>query len=131
MTKEIMIKTLAEIAIKKDIFKYWGSIETVEDIIKHLSLSEEIDTEIEYAIGETDYYDVSLVENTCDGACDNERIHLIFKFENKSTADIGYLKFSGRYSSWDSSYFNDVQVVYPVEVKRIQYLTKLEKEDNR
>ena len=100
-------------------------------MVKHLSLSEEIDTEIEYAIGETDYYDVSLVENTCDGACDNERIHLIFKFENKSTADIGYLKFSGRYSSWDSSYFNDVQVVYPVEVKRIQYLTKLEKEDNR
>lgn len=131
MTKEIMIKTLAEIAFKKDIFKYWGSIETVEDVIKHLSLSEEIDTEIEYAIGETDYYDVSLVENTCDSAEDNERIHLIFKFENKLSDDIGYLKFSGRYSSWDSSYFNDVQVVYPVEVKKVQYLTKLEKGDNR
>lgn len=131
MTKEIMIKTLAEIAFKKDIFKYWGSIETVEDVIKHLSLSEEIDTEIEYAIGETDYYNVSLVENSCDSAEDNERIHLIFKFENKLSNDVGYLKFSGRYSSWDASYFNDVQVVYPVEVKRIQYLTKLEKGDNK
>lgn len=131
MTKEIMIKTLAEIAFKKDVFKYWGSIETVEDIIKHLSLSEEIDTEIEYAIGETDDYEVSLVENSCDGACDNERIHLIFKFSNKLNNDEGYLKFSGRYSSWDASYFNDVQVVYPVEVKRVQYLTKLEKGDNK
>lgn len=131
MTKEIMIKTLAEIAFKKDIFKYWGSIETVEDIIKHLSLSEEIDTEIEYAIGETDHYEVSLVETSCDSACDNDRIHLIFKFENKLSDDAGYLKFSGRYSSWDASYFNDVQVVYPVEVKKVQYLTKLEKGDNR
>lgn len=131
MTKEIMIKTLAEIAFKKNVFNDWGSIETVEDIIKHLTLSEEIDTEIEYAFGETDDYEVSLVENTYDCAEDNERIHLIFKFSNKLNNDEGYLKFSGRYSSWDASYFNDVQVVYPVEVKRVQYLTKLEKGDNK
>lgn len=131
MTKEIMIKTLAEVALKKDVFEYWASIETEEDIIKHLSLSDEIDTVIEYAFGETDSYTVNVIENTVDYAEDNERIHLIFKFENKANADEGYLKFSGRYSSWDSSYFNEVQVVYPVEVRRIQYLTKLEKGDNR
>lgn len=125
LTKEEMIRALAKICVQKKVFDYIKQ-DTEEDIIKYLSLSDEIDTDIEYATGETENYSIGIVENNLESAADTEEIMIIFKFENTSNTTTGYLRFRGRYSSWDASYFYDIDVVYPREVSRIQYLTKLE-----
>ena len=46
---------------------------------------------------------------------------LTFKITNKETGNIGYLEYNGRYSSWDSSYYDECYVVQPKEVTVIQY----------
>lgn len=125
LSKEEMITALAKICVQKKVFEYIEQ-DTEEDIIKYLSLSDDIDTDIKYATGEIENYVISDVENTIKIASDNEEIMIIFKIENITNTTTGYLRFRGRYSSWDASYFYDVDVVYPREVSQIQYLTKLE-----
>jgi hypothetical protein len=52
---------------------------------------------------------------------DGAEMYLTFKITNKETGNIGYLEYSGRYSSWDSSYYDECYVVEPEEVTVIQY----------
>lgn len=52
---------------------------------------------------------------------DGAEMFLTFKITNKETGKIGYLEYSGRYSSWDSSYYDEYYVVQPKEVTVIQY----------
>ena len=52
---------------------------------------------------------------------DGADMFLTFKITDKETNTVGYLEYSGRYSSWDSSSYNDSYVVLPEEVTVIQY----------
>lgn len=52
---------------------------------------------------------------------DGADMFLTFKITNKETGKIGYLEYSGRYSSWDSSYYDERYMVEPEEVTVIQY----------
>ena len=53
---------------------------------------------------------------------DGADMFLTFKITDKETGNIGYLEFSGRYSSWDSSEYNERYVVQPREVTVIEYV---------
>ena len=52
---------------------------------------------------------------------DRAEMFLTFKITNKETNTVGYLEYSGRYSSWDSSYYDEYYIVLPKEVTVIQY----------
>lgn len=52
---------------------------------------------------------------------DGAEMYLTFKITNKETGNTGYLEYSGRYSSWDSSYYEYRHIVEPQEVTIIQY----------
>ena len=52
---------------------------------------------------------------------DGAEMFLTFKITNKETGKIGYLEYSGRHSSWDSSYYDERYMVEPEEVTVIQY----------
>ena len=52
---------------------------------------------------------------------DGAEMFLTFKITDKETNTVGYLEYSGRYSSWDSSSYDDSYVVLPEEVTVIQY----------
>lgn len=69
---------------------------------------------------ESDKYIVERVsERGSEG--DGAEMFLTFKITNKETGKIGYLEYSGRYSSWDSSYYDERYIVEPEEVTVIQY----------
>lgn len=69
---------------------------------------------------ESDKYIVERVsERGSEG--DGADMFLTFKITNKETGKIGYLEYSGRYSSWDSSYYDERYMVEPEEVTVIQY----------
>lgn len=52
---------------------------------------------------------------------DGADMFLTFKITDKETNTVGYLEYSGRYSSWDSSMYDERYVVQPEEVTIIQY----------
>jgi hypothetical protein len=52
---------------------------------------------------------------------DGAEMFLTFKITDKETNTVGYLEYSGRYSSWDSSSYDDSYVVLPREVTIIKY----------
>lgn len=52
---------------------------------------------------------------------DGAEMFLTFKITDKETNAIGYLEYSGRYSSWDSSYYENRYIVQPREVTIIEY----------
>lgn len=52
---------------------------------------------------------------------DGAEMFLTFKITDKESNTVGYLEYSGRYSSWDSSSYDDSYVVLPEEVTVIQY----------
>ena len=52
---------------------------------------------------------------------DGAEMFLTFKITNKETNTVGYLEYNGRYSSWDSSYYENRYIVQPREVTIIEY----------
>lgn len=52
---------------------------------------------------------------------DGADMFLTFKITDKETGKIGYLEYNGRYSSWDSSFYDERYIVEPKEVTVIQY----------
>lgn len=53
---------------------------------------------------------------------DGADMFLTFKITDKETNTVGYLEYCGRYSSWDSSYYENSYVVQPREVTIIEYI---------
>lgn len=45
----------------------------------------------------------------------------VIKVISKCTEEFGYLKFSGRFSSWDDSYYTNIEHVHPVEKTEIVF----------
>lgn len=75
----------------------------------------------EYEIcGESDFFAVE-VEEVRGSEGDGADMFLTFKITDKETNAVGYLEYSGRYSSWDSSMYDERYVVRPEEVTIIQY----------
>ena len=69
---------------------------------------------------ESDKYIVEQVsERVSEG--DGADMFLTFKITDKETEKIGYLEYNGRYSSWDSSFYDERYIVEPKEVTVIQY----------
>ena len=52
---------------------------------------------------------------------DGADMFLTFKIQDKVSGKIGYLEYSGRYSSWVSSEYDDAYAVEPKEVMIIKY----------
>ncbi len=52
---------------------------------------------------------------------DGADMFLTFKIQDKISGKMGYLEYSGRYSSWDSSEYDDAYAVEPKKVTVIQY----------
>ena len=69
---------------------------------------------------ESDKYIVEQVsERGSEG--DGADMFLTFKITDKETGKIGFLEYNGRYSSWNSSFYDERYIVEPKEVTVIQY----------
>lgn len=117
LTKAEMLQALAEVALIEE-------LEGFEDYELD-DITSELDSEIpayklEEIYGETENYKV-LCEDNRGGEGDGADMFYTFLIKNKTDDTYGYLEFSGRYSSWDSSYYYDCYVVEPVEVLVTQY----------
>ena len=53
---------------------------------------------------------------------DGAEMFLVFKITNKETSEIGYIEYSGRYSSWSDSEYYKCYAVQPKEVMVIEYV---------
>lgn len=117
LTKAEMIQALAEVALIAE-------IEGFEDYELDGIISE-LDSEIsayklEEISGETENYKV-ICEDNRGGEGDGADMFYTFLVQNKTDGAYGYLEFSGRYSSWDSSYYDECYIVEPVQVMVTQY----------
>lgn len=127
MKKEEMIKVLAEIATTKNIeIEYDPSYNySFEENFKTLSMCDDLSPEITTLFGKTLTHK-SEIEYMTNEVSDNELISCVFKITNIKEKKIGYIRFSGRYSSWESSFYNSCEVVYPRKIKQTIYESKLE-----
>lgn len=131
LTKEEMLKALAEGIILNatdgcsELFNDMGYYEEdldeleVETIVEEL---EEVCGEIGYCKfkNESSNYSIEIAESR-GGEGDGAQMFCTIKFTRKSDNIVGYLEFSGRYSSWDSSSYDSCYVVEPEEVVVTKY----------
>lgn len=114
LTVEEMLEALAEVMV----------IHGVEDC-DELTIEEALDLLIQDDIsdyqlesikdGETETYIVECV-STRGSEGDGADMFCTFKITDKEYENTGYIEFSGRYSSWDSSYYDKYYIVQPEEV---------------
>lgn len=76
--------------------------------------------------GRTDTHISDIIEDTYAKVEDNELIHIIFRITRIKDGEVGYIRFRGRYSSWDCSSYYTSEVVYPRKIEQVVYETKLE-----
>lgn len=117
LTKAEMIQALAEVALASEVEGFEDY--ELEDILSELQ-NEIPAYSLEEIYGETENYKV-ICEDNRGGEGDGADMFYTFFIKNKITGSTGYLEFSGRYSSWDSSYYDECYVVEPVEVMVTQY----------
>lgn len=117
LTKTEMIQALAEVALIAEIEGFEDY--ELDEIIYELD-SEIPAYKLEEISGETETYKVKC-ENIRGAEGDGADMFYTYLIQNKIDGAYGYLEFSGRYSSWDSSYYYDCYVVEPVEVLVTQY----------
>ena len=120
LTKEEMIDAMVEVATVNN----YTADEDYEDVTFEDVFTPECTA---YALEEyftrpteSEKYIVEQVSER-GGEGDGADMFLTFKITNKETGNIGYLEYSGRYSSWDSSYYDEYYAVQPKEVTVIQY----------
>ena len=127
LNKEEMLLALAEIAVSVEAELNY-STNTIDTNFRLLSLCEDLSSyEVNKLYGRTDKYISDVIENTYEQATDNDEIQIIFRITRISDNEIGYIRFRGRYSSWDSSSYYTSEVVYPRKIETTVYETKLEK----
>lgn len=127
-----MISALAEaIVLNKDggcgeLIECMGYSEydeiTIESIINELKNCDDINASaLDYSSFENqpNDYKVQIVE-TRGGEGDGASMYCVVKITGKD--DEGYIEFEGRYSSWDSSYYDNVYAVTPQETMVIKYI---------
>lgn len=128
MKKEEMLMVLAEIAVDVDAeLDYNVKINTIGNNFKLLSLCDDISPyEVNKLYGRTNEHVVDVIENTYETATDNDDVHIIFRITRIKDNEIGYIRFRGRYSSWDCSSYYASELVYPRKIEQVVYETKLE-----
>lgn len=117
LTKAEMIQALAEVALIAEIEGFEDY--ELDGIISELD-SEISAYQLEEISGETETYKVQCESNR-GGEGDGADMFYTFLIQNKTDGAYGYFEYSGRYSSWDSSYYYDCYVVEPVQVMVTQY----------
>jgi len=127
LNKEEMLLALAEIAVNVEAELDYKN-NSVENNFKLLSLCEDLSCyEVNKLYAITSDYISDVIENTYEQATDNDEIQIIFRITRIKDNEIGYIRFRGRYSSWDSSEYYACDVVYPRKIETTIYETKLEK----
>lgn len=116
-TKE-MIEALIEVAKVNGYFE--GRYEDTEENIFYPDCSTGID---EYFLDpeESEKYIAEQVDQRGSEG-DGAEMFLVFKITNKETNEIGYIEYSGRYSSWSDSEYYKCYAVQPREVMVIEYV---------
>ena len=123
MDKNEVIRGLAEAiwlnADKCDITGVYD-LESQEDV-EYALRSDEICTSLDYSYFEKfgDYVAEKVDSGGAEG--DGAETWVVFKVKRLSDNTEAYIKFNGRYSSWDSSYYNDSYLVQPEEVMVIKW----------
>lgn len=120
LTEEQMVQAMIEVAIANDYTADEDDEEmTFEEVFTPHCYSGTLD---EYFTRPTES-EKYIVEQVSErgGEGDGAEMFLTFKITDKETNTVGYLEYSGRYSSWDSSEYYDRYVVLPEEVTVIQY----------
>lgn len=126
LNKEEMLMVLAEIAVNVEAELNYCT-NTVDINFRLLSLCEDISSyEVNKLYGRTTEYISDVIENTYEQATDDDEIQIIFRITRISDNELGYIRFSGIYSSWDSSDYYSCDVVYPRKIETTIYETKLE-----
>lgn len=118
LTKVEMLHALAEVALVSDVEGFEDY--ELDDILEELQCDEIPEYKLEEISGENETYNVKC-ENRRGAEGDGADMFYTFLIQNKTDGAYGYLEYSGRYSSWDSSYYDDCYVVEPVEVLVTQY----------
>lgn len=93
-------------------------IEEIEDVF-----TPNCGTEIQEYFTEPTESEKYIIQQVSDRGAegDGADMFLTFKIQDKVTGKMGYLEYSGRYSSWDSSDYDESYAVEPKEVTVIQY----------
>ena len=126
MNKEEILMALAEIALDVEAELDY-TINTIDNNFKVLSLCDDLSVyEVNKLYGRTSDYISDVIENTYETATDNDDVHIIFRITRIKDNEIGYIRFRGRYSSWDCSSYYTSEVVYPRKIEQVVYETKLE-----
>ena len=124
LTEEEMVQAMIEVAIANDYTADEDDDEaTFEDVFSPECSAWRLE---KYFIRPTES-EKYIVEQVSErgGEGDGAEMFLTFKITDKETNTVGYLEYSGRYSSWDSSYYDEYYVVLPQEVTVVQYMKKL------
>ena len=119
LTEEQMISAMIEVATFNEYIPDEDDDEaTFEDVF-----TTECADRIEEYFTEPTESEKYIVQQVSDRGSegDGAEMFLTFKITDKETNTVGYLEYSGRYSSWDSSSYDDSYVVLPEEVTVIQY----------
>ena len=116
MKKEEMIEALYSVAKENG---YFDGNSQDEDIF-YTDCGTEID---EYFLEseESEKYIAEQVDQRGSEG-DGAEMFLVFKITNKETNEIGYIEYSGRYSSWSDSEYYKCYSVQPKEVMVIEYV---------
>ena len=119
LTEEQMISAMIEVATFNE---YTPDEDDDEATFEDVFMTECADCIEEYFTEPTES-EKYIVEQVSDRGSegDGAEMFLTFKITDKETNTVGYLEYSGRYSSWDSSSYDDSYVVLPEEVTVIQY----------
>lgn len=118
LTKAEMLQALAEVALASEVEGFEDY--ELEEILNELQCDEIPEYKLEEIYGETENYKVTCEDNR-GGEGDGAYMFYTFLVQNKTDGAYGYLEFSGRYSSWDSSYYDECYIVEPVQVMVTQY----------
>ena len=113
-------KILAEIADKNGIQDDYDY--NVEELTRKILSSSDLYSDItSYFTGELDDTVQVVVTSESSRGSEGDGADMYRTFKIKTEQEEVYVEFSGRYSSWDSSYYDEFYFVQPEEVIVTQY----------
>ena len=119
LTEEEMISAMIEVATFNEYIPDEDDEATFEDVFTPDVESYKLEAYFTEPTESEKYIIQQVSERGSEG--DGAEMFLTFKITNKETNTVGYLEYSGRYSSWDSSYYENSYIVQPREVTIIEY----------
>ena len=116
-------KILAEIAYKNGIQDDYDY--NVEELTRKILDGSDLYSDItSYFTGELDGTVHVLVTSESSRGAEGDGAEMYRTFKIKTEQEEVYVEFSGRYSSWDSSYYDEFYFVQPEQVMITQYRRK-------